>query len=120
MRSVQVTAILVVVLLCIALTTGDVYYIAPSTASPCPSDLPTCFTLADFDVISTNMTLILLRGNHTLDSELLIVNSRKFVMLSAVASSWINCERTGFLTFVNVSDVEIRNLSFYGCGHITL
>ena len=117
MRSIQVAATpLMWMLLCITLTTCEIYYVAPL----CSSDQGVCFTLADFDVISTNTTLMFLQGNHTLDSELLVINSRKFAMLSAVMDTWISCERTGFLNFINISYVEIRNLRFHGCGHTTL
>ena len=119
MRSAQLA--LVTLMLYLSFITCEVFYIMPSTTYPCPQDPQIYFTLKQFtdNIYSNtyaNMTLIFLPGNHTLDSDLNVMNLSEFSMYSDVNIAWISCKRNGFLTFINVKTVQIRNLAFLGCG----
>ena len=115
---------LVAQLLCLSFITCEVYYITPSTTFlTCPSDLQVCFSLKQFAdnnfnniEAAANATLKFLSGNHTLDSELKVMNLSEFLMYSDIKDAWINCNGIGSLTFINVNTVLIRNLAFLGCG----
>ena len=55
---------------------SEVHYIRPSLDRPCPQNASSCLTLSQFAANSshneTDISLLFLRGNHTLDRELLI------------------------------------------------
>ena len=97
--------------------------IVPSVNSVSPCSLP-CLTLSDFatrpshlDTVE-NITLILEVENHTLISQMSVINITSFFMLSRTKSAWITCNQSASFNFINVSVVEIVNITFFGCGNI--
>ena len=98
---------------------GGVYNITPSSSDSCLYE--SCLTLNDFIIDSgiyfyKNITLRLLDGNHTLNSELTIMNMENLSINSATESSWINCGFFGTIIFINVRIVTIEKIIFWGCG----
>lgn len=120
-RDHSVTAIMgasvVLLTLCSSFSEGIVYNITPSSSDSCPYE--SCLTLNDFKIIDGDVynstTLRLLDGNHTLDSELIIMNTDSFSIDSATESSWINCIFANII-FINVKIVTIERVIFGGCG----
>lgn len=102
---------------CVHSVTGERYYITPST---CPQDADDCLTLGDIQLnhADSNATLILLPGNHTLNSELQVENLNTFIMYSNSTNviTWIVCTEYGSFTFNDIESIEIRDLAFMGCG----
>ena len=117
MGSNQLTA--VVVLLCFCIAKCEVYYIVPSNIQVCSTLEHFIDSIYDYS-IETNVTLILLQGEHNLHSELKAINSSEFFMHSDAINTLINCDGIGSLTLNNVTSVQIRNLAFMGCGENTL
>lgn len=55
------------------MVSGETYYAAPTTGTLCPEDGVPCFNLSEYSAkpdnyFASNSTLILLPGNHSLDS----------------------------------------------------
>ena len=102
---------------------SEVYYIKPTTDYVCSVHDQPCVTLDDFVVnargnLSSYMSLILLRGNHSLSLNFQVSFIEKFQISSHINSSWIICEESNkkFHSFNNITTVEIRNLRVLGCG----
>ena len=62
-----------------SLTAAEIYYVTPIPNTLCPEEGVPCFTLSEYatkpsDYFASNTTLILLPGNHSLDSVLWITN----------------------------------------------
>ena len=112
----------VISLLCIIFSTTitKMHFIKPFENSSCPSLSLPCDTLEEF--IKTNatkeavMTLAFLSGNHSLWSELMVINTQRFVMLSEREDMFIECFHSARFLFKNVTTVEIKGLKFVGCG----
>ena len=110
-------------LLCVLFYTAkcDLYYIVPSHDVLCPVD--SCHTLSE---ISSNIsyytdeiiTMILLPGNHSLESPLSISNISIFGMFSSETSTArIECRQFASFNIYDVNTIEISGLSFDGCGN---
>ena len=100
----------------------DLYYIIPSDDAPCPVDF--CPTISEISsntsyyLDTNNVTLVLLPGNHSLDSQLLISAISELRMLSNETSTTsITCKPDTRFTFYEVSTVEIGGVKFIGCGN---
>ena len=98
----------------------EVIYIKSSQSAPCPAQ--PCYTLSQFAAINEsqlqpNTTLLILSGNHSLDSTILVADITFFSMLSHLSSSPnIRCHQYASIKLHNISNVMIRGLIFYGCG----
>lgn len=68
--------------------------------------------------LNSNMTLIFLAGNHTLNTELSMSNIDDFLRLSAndSATTSITCGGNANLTFGNITQMQINGLEFVRCS----
>ena len=106
---------------------GAVIYIKPSPDAMCPAE--SCYTLSQFAAnqsqsqLQFNTTLILLSGNHSLNSIISIADIAYLSMLTYYSSSsfsTVQCQRNASISFSNITNVTIHGLVFYGCGENTI
>ena len=113
----------------------DIYHIKSSPDQLCPSDNENCLTLSEFasNFTSTNytgsdMTLIFLSGNHTLDSDLPFYNSSSLTMAKTANStstsnfedeSIIICNTYAHFELLNLKNARVSGLTFVGCSRNT-
>ena len=100
-------------------------YITPSSNVPCPVN--PCLTLSQLAANSSrwltsskHTTLMLLSGNHTLNTDLSVSNINNFFMLSNATSDGvhviISCQYQVSFNFKNMTELSIKGLMFIGCG----
>ena len=81
----------IIAIVCIT-ASAETYYVNPSSSNTtCPEEGVPCYTLSQYaskpnDYFASNTSLILLPGNHSLDSELRI-NNITFLSVSLVSSN---------------------------------
>ena len=111
--------------ICISFACGTVYHITPSQdASSCP--LQSCMDLSELAATidfssenGTNITLLFLPGNHGLDCELVLTNSKNIYITKASSNETVCIEcndKTGRVVISNVTEVLFEGLLFVGCG----
>lgn len=93
-------------------------------ASSCP--LQSCMDLSELAATidfssenETNITLLFLPGNHSLDRELVLTDSRNIYTMKASGSETVCIEcanKIGRVTISNVTEALIEGLLFIGCG----
>ena len=104
---------------------AETYYVNPSSSNTtCPEEGVPCYTLSQYaskpnDYFASNTSLILLPGNHSLDSELRI-NNITFLSVSVAnetspSDTMVTCSPAGKFWFGSVEDVRVRDLVFSGC-----
>ena len=108
-----------------------IYHIKSSQDQACPSDNESCLTLSDFasNFTSTNytesdLTLIFLSGNHTLDSDLSFHNISSLKMAKKGSTLTSNneteiiivCNMYAHFEFESLKVVRIIGLKFVGCS----
>lgn len=100
-------------------TSADIYITSPADL-PC-TDTP-CLTLEQLasnttPLLKPRTTLLLLPGNHTLASQLLVDGQsvHSFLLLSAGNDSQITCSDLGGLRVSSVSNVLLKNVRFLEC-----
>ena len=84
----------------------------------------TCLTLTEFNReasqldITDGATLILQPGDHSLESELNVLNIKSFYMRALTNGSEVRvvCSGAAGFSFINVSAVQLINISIIGCG----
>ena len=106
-------------------TYSKVHYITPSLDSPCPQYASSCFTLSQFAANSshneTDVSLLFLPGNHTLDQELLLANGHNFSMSKYAKSNetvYVECiSHFGKFDISETTSVSINCLYFIDCSN---
>ena len=96
------------------------YYIKPSGSDFCPTNDQTCLTLSEFaadDSDTTNITLILLPGNHSLITNLSFSNLANLRMYSEDVNATVMCDLSSRFSFESIERVSIERVSFIGCGN---
>ena len=105
----------------------DTHYIISPQDNHCP--VSTCLTVSELFSDTSyftgvdNLTLIFQPGNHTLDTQVVIGNISLLELLSNETSTTrIVCKNSVGFKFVQVGTIDIRGLSFHGCGesYVTL
>ena len=101
---------------------GLVHYITPSS----PQNASSCLTLSQFATNSsdneTDISLLFLPGNHTLDQELLLAHGHNFSMSTSKYAKdnetvLVECNsQLGRLDVSETTYVSIKSLTFIGCG----
>ena len=113
-----------------AYSSDTVYLIKPTDATPCSED-PTlkyklCLILEEYIEkesvhLSSETTLVLLPGTHTINSSLNIKNVNKYTVRGYVHYSknatHINCNGPAGISFENVSHLQIKSVSLNFCGN---
>ena len=125
-------ALAIVISLCAEFTYSSMsehYYITSSLTAPCPQE--PCLTLSQFveDYSSyhrsdSEMSLLFLPGNHTLDYELSMAHIKSFTMTSTVSDNktvLVECAcLSGRFNISNTMFISIKGLHFIGCGGNTV
>ena len=98
---------------------GELLYIKPTMVTPCPGT--PCYTLMQYvnsPSISLNVTLVMLPGNHNLETELSVMNNVSFSLLTYLNTSLsrVTCYSSGRLRFASIRFVKLSHVSFIGCG----
>ena len=113
---------LALVLICIhqiGSTAGTVFYIANTTdACGNTNGRISCLTLSQFAAnvrSDSNITFILLEGNHSLDQNLTISYVDNFTIHPNSSMAVINCGGSGLLQFFSTQNIYISNVSFIRC-----
>ena len=107
-------------------TYSKVHYIAPSESldSLCPKNASSCLTLSQFAANSSNnetdVSLLFLPGNHTLDRELLLAHGHNFSMSKYAKDNktvFVICNnQLGRFDISETTSVSISSLNFIGCS----
>ena len=100
---------------------GGTYYITPTANSPCPGQQP-CLSLSQLFSAEkrwnsdSNLTLIFLPGNHSLNSEQSIENVSESHMIGYTNhSTIIHCGQLAKISFKMIELLVINGLKFVGC-----
>ena len=104
---------------------SKVHYITPSQNGPCPQN-SSCLTLSQFTASSshneTDISLLFLPGNHTLDRELLLAQVNNFSMTKDGLDNetvFVECSthmNYGRFRISETTSVSLKGLHFIGCG----
>ena len=105
-------------------TYSKVHFIRPSLDRPCPQNASSCLTLsqfaANFSHNETDISLLFLGGNHTLDQELLLAHGHNFSMSKYEKDNervFVECiSQLGRFNISEATSVSIKCLHFIGCG----
>ena len=111
-----------------ACSAQSTYYVKPTPDTVCPTmpclTLSLCVEWANDHLFPSNTTLVFLPGDHSLESNLSIVNASKLVMLAGNSTylpktTTIVCNGLIAFMFQNISDLQIHGLEFRNCGSVT-
>ena len=99
---------------------SKVHYITPSADGPCPQNF-SCLTLSQFATDSrSNVSLLFLPGNHTLDRELSLTLLDNISMAKGGLDNevvFVECStHSGRFNISDTIFVSINDLHFIGCG----
>ena len=100
---------------------GDIIYITPQRDTICPPG-ESCQTLMQYVnslSISSNITLVMLSGNHNLSAQLSITQIATFRMVATfnnTSPSTVICSESGQLVLSDIQYVKISGLMFVRCG----
>ena len=99
-------------------------YVKPTpTSSGCPQD-EVCMTFSDYlqsvsDYFTSNTTIHLLPGNHTISEpgySLLVSNTSNLSLSGHAGDTTLYCTERFSLAFVNAANVSISGISIINCG----
>ena len=113
--------IAVLILALMGLTQSETYHIKPSQSDLCPNNEQLCQTLSEFateDNNGTNITLIMLPGNHNLVTNLSFSGLTNLTMHSGKSNAAVRCtcDLTSSLSFESIEEVSLMSINFTGCG----
>ena len=119
-----IQSLLLFLLVYVYFTYSKEQYIRPSLDSPCHHNVTSCLTLsqfaANFSQSETDISLLFLQGNHTLDQKLFLTHGHNFSMTKyAQDDEKVFVECTSHLGRFHISEatfVSIKDLHFKGCG----
>ena len=117
-------SLLLCLLVYVDFTYSKVHYIRPSLDTSCPQNASSCLTLSQFAANSghneTDISLLFLGGNHTLNQELLLANGHNFSMSKYAKDNetvFVQCiSQLGRFDIGETTSVSIKGLHFIGCG----
>ena len=105
---------------------AETYYVTPKSSTPCPEEGVSCLTLSQYalEYFASNTTLILLPGNHSLDSDFHFTNMTYLAIVSESSventTVTVTCNPSTMVTFEYVSYLQIREITFHGCVNNTI
>ena len=116
---VSVTLFLILLGVSASNARAETYYVKPTANSSCPEDGLSCLTLNEYatflrNSFAENITLTVLAGNHSLNTDLTVVNVTRFTMFSDFDTD-IVCDVSANFQFRYIGEVEISGLIFRGC-----
>ena len=101
---------------------GDVIYIRPQGDITCPPD-QSCLTLMQYAnsprLVGSNVTLVMLPGNHDLSAQLSVSQIATFIMVASyndTSSPTVTCSGSGRMALNDIQDVRIIRVTFVRCG----
>ena len=104
----------------------NMYCVTPTIAScsSCPQNSTNCTTLSDYAqeaklYFTSNTTMVFLPGDHTLDTNITVVNVSTLTMHAESSSgnrATFFCNGSVGLSLVSMVDLKIRSLAFKFCG----
>ena len=111
----------------VSVTSGKVYYVKPTSTTPCPSPNTQCYTLQWFAYTSRhifgyasreNVTLMFLPGVHEMSGKFEASNSRGVIVLKGTSSApvTIKCKNEAYFNFYSCKFVMLDGLEFSNCG----
>ena len=97
-------------------------YVKPTPDTPCPAD--PCLTLSEYaqqphNYLTSNTTLLLLPGDHTLSVNFTVENVSEFEIHTSSSSPHavkIICQQLVGFTFRNISHMTLHGLTFTSCS----
>ena len=111
-----------ILLAILPMVTSEPVYIKPVDNSLCPDETSQCMTLTKYatsrhNTPSSNTTLLLLPGNHSLNANLTIVNIAELAIITDErnVSVRVTCTQMVKFQFQNVSKLHMRGLQLIGC-----
>ena len=119
MAILAVVRLSVLILTLLGLARSEMYYIKPSQTDRCPNNEQPCQTLSEFaaeNSSSTDVTLIMLPGNHSLVTNLLFSDLANLTMYSGSDSVVVWCDLMSSFSFESVEEVSLKSINFIGCG----
>ena len=102
------------------LTQGNTFYIKQSQSDSCPSNEQSCLTLSELVADgsnNSNITLILLPGNHSLLKNLSFSSLTSLTIYSESTNAEINCDSSSHFSFESMEHVYLKDIIFIGCGN---
>ena len=95
---------------------SEIYHISPTLKS-CSVDRENCVTLSQFaanssQYLQSNTTLVLLEGNHTLDTQFTVEGIVAFSINSGLN---VTCVNESVIYLHNISNVHLHSMIFIGC-----
>ena len=95
---------------------SEIYHISPTLES-CSVDREPCVTLSQFaanpsQYLQSNTTLVLLEGNHTLNTQLSVEG---IVAFSIHSGQNVTCVNESRIYLHNISNVQLHSMTFRGC-----
>ena len=110
---------------------AETYYVSPTANTPCTSEGHSCLTLSDYITrigkhldSNRSTTMILLPGNHSLETNFVVRNLTNFTLIGHNSSTQVMCNEqtiagTGIsITLTMVNFVHIKDLTFIGCKRL--
>ena len=104
----------------LVVTQGTYYHISPYANDSCSSEVNTCLTLAQFTAnldtyLTWSTTLLFLPGDHSLESDFLVMESVSLSLQLNSKSAKIHCNSFASFYFENVSMVYVHGIEFLEC-----
>lgn len=125
-KMLHTVCFLLVVFVEMSVTSGNVYYVKPTSSTPCSSSNTQCYTLQQLAYMSRsffnygreNITLMFLPGVHKLSSKFEASRLSGMIVLygTSSASVTIECQNEAYFKFDNCRYVMLDGLEFSGCG----
>ena len=109
----------VLILTLLGLAQSKTYYIKPSQTDRCSGNEQPCQTLLKFATENsndTNITVIMLPGNHSLNTDLSFSGLTNLAMTSENDNVTIRCDLTSRFSFEFTEEISLKNINFIGCG----
>ena len=120
-----------ILLLLVCLCAATEYHVKPTIPQETSCPRESCYTMDELatkyfyasatDVLTDNVTVILLKGNHELKGSIIVKEVNDFTLLGAggangVSHVEINCKRVSSLAFNGIINLTITGIKFSQCG----
>ena len=106
-------------LMLLGLAQSKTYYIKPSQTDRCSENEQPCQTLSEFSAENSNgsnVTVIMLQGDHGLDTNLSFSGLSNLEMTSENDNVTVRCDLMSRFSFESIEEVSLEGMNFIGCG----
>ena len=93
------------------------FNIVPSPDSPCPGEFD-CLTLQQYAInpsLSSNTTLELQPGDHSLDSLLFMFKNTNSLEIRTNSTATVLCSPSAYFSFSNLHQITVSGVTFIDC-----